>query len=367
MEQTDVKWNGAVHPAAEIFPMLSNSELEELAEDIKKNGLLNLCTLAPDGTLLDGRNRIAACKKAKTKPLFTITDIDPVTFILSQNNRRRHIKPGQRAIVAALIWVHEHPEWKNGDKPHGKSGPRSKNTTAQSAQLSLREMAVNSGVHAQTILQAFDVIEFYEEGVEEVRSGACSMNKAHDKAIARKKQSAVYISQLNELPDDLRERVDDDDLDIEDAVLEVKKRAAIEAAEGIINDALREFIKAPAELLEPTRTAMREAIGIEYLAAVKKGASWSQFNELTCAMQVGDEMLGLTRRDATGYSKFLARTRQVADFFSTEKADIELLVSAQNQDNFEDDLAICQKAADLLSHFIDLCRKAANERLQTGN
>jgi hypothetical protein len=37
-----VKWGGTtyqVHPAAEVFPMMSDDELAKLGEDIKANGL----------------------------------------------------------------------------------------------------------------------------------------------------------------------------------------------------------------------------------------------------------------------------------------------------------------------------------------
>jgi hypothetical protein len=52
-----------VHPAAELFPLLSKGELEELSGDIKENGLRQRChTIAEGGrlVLLDGRNRLDA-------------------------------------------------------------------------------------------------------------------------------------------------------------------------------------------------------------------------------------------------------------------------------------------------------------------
>jgi len=49
------------HPAAEMFPMMTDIELRELAADIQKNGLLEPVVLY-HGVVLDGRNRLAACK-----------------------------------------------------------------------------------------------------------------------------------------------------------------------------------------------------------------------------------------------------------------------------------------------------------------
>jgi hypothetical protein len=52
-----------VHPAAELFPLLPEAELKELAADIEAHGLQNLVTVwRSDGSnyLLDGRNRLDA-------------------------------------------------------------------------------------------------------------------------------------------------------------------------------------------------------------------------------------------------------------------------------------------------------------------
>jgi ParB-like chromosome segregation protein Spo0J len=42
----------AVHPLAEIFPMISDDELRELAEDIRKIGMIEPITLC-EGKILD--------------------------------------------------------------------------------------------------------------------------------------------------------------------------------------------------------------------------------------------------------------------------------------------------------------------------
>jgi hypothetical protein len=48
-----------IHPAAELFPMMTEAELRELGEDIKKNDLHEGVVIF-DGQLLDGRNRLDA-------------------------------------------------------------------------------------------------------------------------------------------------------------------------------------------------------------------------------------------------------------------------------------------------------------------
>src|SRR5262249_46374041 len=53
-----------VHPAAELFPLMSEAELRDFADDIEKNGLKELVDLYDDPKLgrclLDGRNRLDA-------------------------------------------------------------------------------------------------------------------------------------------------------------------------------------------------------------------------------------------------------------------------------------------------------------------
>ena len=58
-----------LHPACKLFPLLGETELQELADDITENGLQNAIVLH-DGKVLDGQNRLAACKLAGIEPTF---------------------------------------------------------------------------------------------------------------------------------------------------------------------------------------------------------------------------------------------------------------------------------------------------------
>src|SRR4051794_28416384 len=92
----------SVHPVANLFPMLPEDELQELADDIRANGLQHPIVLDKDGVLIDGRNRWAACQIASVDPRFDVLNgQDPVSYILSSNIARRHMNAGQRAMTTA--------------------------------------------------------------------------------------------------------------------------------------------------------------------------------------------------------------------------------------------------------------------------
>jgi ParB-like chromosome segregation protein Spo0J len=91
------------HPLSCLFPLMTDAELEELAENIKVNGL-NLPIILYQGKILDGRNRYLACQKAGVEPDFWEYEGDtPVQFVLSLNLKRRHLTIPQRAAIAADV------------------------------------------------------------------------------------------------------------------------------------------------------------------------------------------------------------------------------------------------------------------------
>jgi len=100
-----------VHPAAAEFPMLPQDELDELAADIKEQGLLEPIVLDKDGQVLDGRNRLAACEIAQVEPRFTTYEGSAETsYIVAKNINRRHLSQGQRAMILAKIRENREPD-----------------------------------------------------------------------------------------------------------------------------------------------------------------------------------------------------------------------------------------------------------------
>jgi hypothetical protein len=51
----------SIHPAAELFPLMGPADVNDVAEDIQKNGLREPVAIY-QGKLLDGRNRLDALR-----------------------------------------------------------------------------------------------------------------------------------------------------------------------------------------------------------------------------------------------------------------------------------------------------------------
>jgi hypothetical protein len=92
------------HPLANLFPMMDDAALGELAGDIREHGLREAITTDAAGAILDGRNRYRACRLAGVEPRFEIfSGDDPVAFVASRNLHRRHLTDDQRRMVAAKL------------------------------------------------------------------------------------------------------------------------------------------------------------------------------------------------------------------------------------------------------------------------
>jgi ParB-like chromosome segregation protein Spo0J len=93
-----------VHPAADVFPMMSDEELAELGADIKNRGVIEPVKFRGDW-LLDGRNRLEAAERAGVDigPPAHLPGVDPVIYVISANLHRRHPSKQARAeLIVAL-------------------------------------------------------------------------------------------------------------------------------------------------------------------------------------------------------------------------------------------------------------------------
>jgi hypothetical protein len=171
-----------IHPAAELFPMMSASELQELADDIKANGLLEPIILH-DGQILDGRNRLQACVMAGVEPQYQnpaqpITS--PVIYVVSKNLHRRHLTSSQRAAIGAEMM----PLLQNEAKHRSLSNLKNQSPVSSApigAVGSVAEIAANAvGVGRNTVQRAATVLREDPATFEKIKSGEVSAWTAYE-------------------------------------------------------------------------------------------------------------------------------------------------------------------------------------------
>jgi len=178
-----------IHPVAAMFPMMAEDELDELALDIKANGQQCPILRDDDEVVLDGRNRLEACRRAIIEPKFSTlaNGQDPVAFIMSANIERRSLNKGQRAMITAMAY----PEKHQGKKTSSKNDE------------------VASGTYVR---MARTVLAVLPELAEQVRIDAVSLNDAYQQALEHRKaneEREKTIEFLREVAPDLAARVDD--------------------------------------------------------------------------------------------------------------------------------------------------------------
>jgi ParB-like chromosome segregation protein Spo0J len=131
------------HEAANIFPLMSDADVTDLAEDIKKKKGLDYPVAIFEGKVLDGRNRILACKRAGVKASFEIVkrtfDFDPLDFVIRRNSKRRDLTKDQRAAIAAELVIMElakeaRQRQIEAGRKHGAEGGRGKKKQKPSGQ-----------------------------------------------------------------------------------------------------------------------------------------------------------------------------------------------------------------------------------------
>ena len=157
-----------VHPAAELFPLMTDEEFAGLKEDIRLHGQCD-DVLIWDGKLLDGRNRLRACIELGIEPGWAELPKrnDPVAWVLSNNLHRRHLNTAQRAMVAQKLAT-----LMNGANQHTKEGAQicAPSQTQAAGKLNVSRRAVQT---AKTI-----ATKAKPAVVAAVEAGTMSLNAA---------------------------------------------------------------------------------------------------------------------------------------------------------------------------------------------
>ncbi len=200
-----------VHPVADLFPMLADDELKDLAADIAERGLLQPIVLDAEGRILDGRNRYAACGIAGVSPDFVTYDGDDADgYALAVNINRRHLNKGQQAMItvkaARVLWQNALGE-KDTD----------------------RHLALESGVSTSRISYANVVLTHAPDLADGVVTGAVSLDAAYETARQRKTDAESTEARMAELraeAPDLAEQVTEESLTLAEALAALRAREA---------------------------------------------------------------------------------------------------------------------------------------------
>ena len=145
-----------IHPYAAIFPAITAPDFDHLCGAIARQGLLEEIILH-EGKVLDGWHRYLACLVKQVPPRLRDYAGEcgcPLHFVLAKNIDRRHLTPGQRALVAARLKPlfeeearqRQRAALKQGTQfPVGENSPRRENPEAKgrSAQKAAELMKVS--------------------------------------------------------------------------------------------------------------------------------------------------------------------------------------------------------------------------------
>ena len=171
----------SLHPACKLFPLLGETALQELADDIKENGLQNAIVLH-DGKVLDGQNRLAACKLAGVKPKFVEWKGtgSPLHWVVSQNLMRRHLSASQRAVVALDLLpmlekdAKQRQKKSNEYRGNGRSAQDCANQTGKAAEIAARIVKASS----RYVEMCKEISQSRPDLVDRIRSGELSVPEA---------------------------------------------------------------------------------------------------------------------------------------------------------------------------------------------
>ncbi|MQT77289.1 MULTISPECIES: hypothetical protein [Pseudomonas] len=189
-----------LHPWADLFPLMCDEGLTLLSLSLQDKGQREPIVLS-EGKILDGRNRFRGLK-ALNRPIETLNfeGDDPVSYVADHNLHRRHLKPSQRAAVAA--WLSELLRADNLEE-----SAESEDTADSALALTQAEAANQLGVSKRLVAAGSTIkIQGHPDLINLVKNGIMGI------------ESAVLVSDLsmdsqeeilNNSPEDFRKAIKD--------------------------------------------------------------------------------------------------------------------------------------------------------------
>jgi len=185
VDEPQIGW----HPAAELFPMLTNGEYRRLKDDIAQHGQIHPIVLC-EGKILDGRNRYRACFELGIDPRFEEYAGDsPVSFAWSMNGARRHLTASQLAAAGARMRPMLSVEAKERQRATQFAGGKppdsrlaSKDADRAEHTKSSHQAAAIVGSSSASVERASFVLEHDPELFARIEAGEITVTTAHKQA-----------------------------------------------------------------------------------------------------------------------------------------------------------------------------------------
>lgn len=187
------------HPIANIFPLMTEQEMDLLVNDIAAHGQREPA-LVFEGKILDGRNRAIACKRAGEKlkaKQFKGTRQQALEHVWSTNTVRRHLTSSQKAMITAerkatdpdfaeqcRLLEEEAKERKAQakGKPRGEKASVTETIpeeTSRAARETSTVLAKASGTNRKYLELAEQIFDEHPEYVEPVKQGEKTVTQAN--------------------------------------------------------------------------------------------------------------------------------------------------------------------------------------------
>jgi hypothetical protein len=184
------------HPVCSLFPLMNKEDLRALAEDIKANGQLEPVVMH-EGRVLEGRNRVRACRMAGVKPRTTEWDGNgsALEFVISKNLARRHLTSSQRAAIAVKLL----PMLEKEARERQRAGKRlAKNLAVVSVNGKASQIAAKlTRTNSHYVEQVKRIQAKSPEVVEKIREGVVKVAEAAELAELPPARLKVALRKLN--------------------------------------------------------------------------------------------------------------------------------------------------------------------------
>lgn len=183
------------HPVSEIFPMMQDAELRDLAADIEEHGLIE-AIWTYQGQIIDGRNRYRACLIAGEEPRFQEYAGDEsglVAFVLGLNLKRRHLEASQRAVIGLAVEKYEASRAKERMLAT-QNNAAAVEIIPQQVQGKARDFAAAAvGVNPRYIQDAKRIEAQAPDLIPQIASGAMSIPEAKREMVKRERADSPSL------------------------------------------------------------------------------------------------------------------------------------------------------------------------------